>query len=169
MKSSTISSTKTIPPDRKVRILAVNWNENTIGYLAKEEDGEYFYKYDYKGIQEARKNGYSYLIGFKDTRKVYTSKELFPVFKSRIPTKQRRDLAEILASYGIENYDELDLLALSGGRLLTDSISFEEFVPEKSKTRRARREIKRDIRRDVKRDGINRKLDNNEGAEVSGR
>lgn len=116
---------------KDVRILSVNWNQCTIGYLMKEKNGSYFYKYDQRGIQEARRNGYHYMVGFKDTRKVYVSKELFPAFKSRIPSKQRRDLADILARAGIENYDEFDLLALSGGRLLTDAISFEEYEQDK--------------------------------------
>lgn len=130
-----------IREQKDVRILLVNWNKSTIGYLIKEKDGNYFYRYDQKGIQEARKQGYQYMVGFKDTRKVYCSEELFPAFKSRIPTKQRRDLAKILSNLGIENYDEFDLLALSGGRLLTDAISFEEYHPDKSKLdRRLRRE-----------------------------
>lgn len=138
MESKVTSNEKTIPDEIKVRILAVNWNENIIGYLMKENSGNYFFKYDDKGIQEARKNGYPYIIGFKDTRrgKVYASKDLFPVFKSRIPTKQRRDLDDILESYGMENYDEFDLLAFSGGRLFTDAISFAEYTPEILKAKR---------------------------------
>ncbi len=162
MRSNTISKPEPISNDLDVRILAVNWNEQIIGYLMKESQGDYFFKYDYKGIQEARKNGYQYLIGFKDTRKLYVSKELFPVFKSRIPTKQRRDLSNILENLGIEDYDEFDLLASSGGRLLTDSISFKEYVPEKIKdrTRRANADIRRAL--------ISR-LSNRGGMENSGR
>lgn len=126
---------RTLQTPGDIRILLVNWNEKVIGYLVKEGSGNYLYKYDQKGLQEARKLGYQYLIGFKDTRKTYASKELFPTFKSRIPTKQRRDLPNILENLGIDNYDEFDLLASSGGRLLTDAISFEEFVPENAKTR----------------------------------
>lgn len=129
-----MNSMKTLQVAPKdVRVLLVNWNDNNIGYLVKEENGDYLYKYNQKGLSDARKKGYQYLIGFKDTRKgkVYSSKELFPVFKSRIPTRQRRDLDEILAKLGIKDYDEFDLLALSGGKLFTDSISFKECVPNK--------------------------------------
>lgn len=115
-----------------VRILSVKWKDNTIGYLIKEKDGDYLYKYDSKGIQYARSKGYQYLIGFKDIRKVYASQVLFPVFKSRIPTKQRRDLGQIMANLGVESYDEMDILALSKGKLLTDEISFEEYPLTKS-------------------------------------
>lgn len=130
--NSTTSIIRNVPNKNDIRVLLVNWNEKTIGYLMKERGGDYFYKYDHKGLQEARKQGYQYLVGFKDIRKVYTSKDLFPAFKSRIPTKQRRDLPNILAELGIESYDEFDLLALSGGRLLTDAISFEEYFPDKN-------------------------------------
>lgn len=162
MKSSTISSTReALENEKEVRILTVNWNENIIGYLMKEKDGDYYYKYDYKGIQEARKLGYQYLIGFKDIRKVYTSKELFPVFKSRIPTKQRRDLPEILKKIGIENYDELDLLALSGGRLLTDAISFREYLPEEAKNKYPKRTVRKSMtsKRINTREGEDRKVE----------
>lgn len=136
-----IAIPRSIQEQKDARILLVNWNKSIIGYLIKEKDGDYLYKYDQKGIQEARKNGYQYIVGFKDTRKVYSSKELFPAFKSRIPSKQRRDLANILANLGIENYDEFDLLALSGGRLLTDAISFEEYEPDNSRLDRSLRRI----------------------------
>lgn len=123
---------RSIRERKDVRILLVNWNKSTIGYLIREKEGNYLFRYDQRGIQEARKNGYQYIVGFKDTRKVYASDELPTAFKSRIPSKQRRDLANILANLGIENYDEFDLLALSGGRLLTDAISFEEYEPDNS-------------------------------------
>lgn len=163
MKNSTTSNTEPILEENKVRILAVNWNEKIIGYLMKESQGDYFFKYDYKGIQEARKQGYQYLVGFKDIRKLYVSKDLFPVFKSRIPTKQRRDLPKILENLGIESYDEFDLLALSGGRLLTDAISFKECVPEKKKERCRR--VKADMRRRM----VTTRLNDSEGVEINGR
>lgn len=119
-----------VPNQNDIRILSVKWRDNVIGYLMKENGVGYFYKYDKKGMQEAKQNGFPYIIGFKDTRKVYVSKELFPTFKSRVPTTQRRDLSTILADLGMESYDEFDILSLSGGKLLTDAISFEEFVPE---------------------------------------
>lgn len=128
-----MNNIKTVQAPNDVRVLLVNWNEKPIGYLVKGNDGNYLYKYDQKGLQDARKLGYQYLIGFKDTRKTYASKELFPAFKSRIPTKQRRDLPNILASLGMESYDEFDLLASSEGRLLTDAISFKEFIPDNDK------------------------------------
>lgn len=129
--NSTTSNSGTVPSQSDIRILSVNWNENIIGYLVKElQSGAYLYKYDQRGLRESRKQGYTYLVGFKDTRKVYSSKSLFPAFKCRIPTRQRRDLEAIMASLGIETYDEFDLLALSGGRLYTDALSFKEFNPE---------------------------------------
>ena len=115
----------------RVRILMVKSNELLIGYLMKQEGVGYLFKYDKEGISEARQRGYRYLIGFKDLRKTYVSEHLFPAFLSRIPTKQRRDLQDKLASFGIEKYDEFDYLVASKGKLLTDAISVEEFTPEK--------------------------------------
>lgn len=134
--NSNNSNTENTSKQKNIRVLSVNWNENVIGYLIKElETGNYLYKYDQRGLRESRKQGYTYLVGFKDTRKVYASKSLFPAFKSRIPTRQRRDLGQILSSLGTESYDEFELLALSGGRLLTDSISFKEITPDMNKKR----------------------------------
>lgn len=112
--------------ENKVRILSVKWNEQTIGYLMKEDGVGYLFKYDTKGMQAAKLLGYSYLIGFKDTRRTYSSRDLFPAFKSRVPTKQRRDLDEKLKSAGINQYDEFSYLAATGGKLNTDAISLEE-------------------------------------------
>lgn len=134
---STVLNKKNVPEKKNVRILSVNWNDTVIGYLIKElNTGDYLYKYDQSGLKESKKRGYKYLLGFKDTRKVYYSKELFPAFRSRIPSRERRDIATILASLGIKEYDEFDLLALTGGRLFTDAISFKEYQPVKNKQRK---------------------------------
>ena len=95
-----------------IRILTVKWREHDIGYLMREDGVGYLYKYNSEGMKKAKEDGFPYLIGFKDLRKVYASTDLFPVFKSRIPTKQRRNLHEILMS-----------LVATGGRLYTDDIT----------------------------------------------
>lgn len=108
--------------DVDIRILTVKWREHDIGYLMKEHGVGYLYKYNPDGMKKAKEDGFPYLIGFKDLRKVYASTDLFPVFKSRVPTKQRRDLTEKLVSLGFETYDEFDYLVATGGRLYTDDI-----------------------------------------------
>ena len=109
-----------------IRILTVKWREHDIGYLMREVGVGYLYKYNSEGMKKAREDGFPYLIGFKDLRKVYASSDLFPVFKSRIPTKQRRNLHEILLNLGIDSYDEFDYLVATGGRLYTDDITVAE-------------------------------------------
>ena len=127
-------STKTNNND--IRILTVKWRNYEIGYLMKEEGVGYLYKYNIRGLRKARANGYTYLMGFKNVRKAYASKELFPTFKSRIPSKQRRDLDEKLRSLGMKEYDEFDYLVASGGKLHTDAITLEEGITKESKGER---------------------------------
>ena len=54
---------------------------------------------------------------------VYSSNELFPFFKMRIPNKNDE---YIWKSYGITKYDELRLLSLSQAIIPTDSFFVEE-------------------------------------------
>lgn len=109
-----------------IRILTVKWREHDIGYLMKEEGVGYLYKYNNEGMKKAKEDGFPYLIGFRDLRKVYASTDLFPVFRSRIPTKQRRNLHDILMSLGIDSYDEFDYLVATAGKLYTDDITIVE-------------------------------------------
>ena len=113
------------------RVLLVKWKDTVIGLLLKENELGYFFKYYRQGLREAKEQGFSYLIGFKDQRKVYTSKQLFPVFQSRVPTRQRRDLEMMLEKIGLSKYDEFEYLAVTEGKSNTDSISFEEIPIEK--------------------------------------
>ena len=70
---------------------------------------------------------------FKDSDEMYL--KVYP-YTSGWNSPTRRDLDDILESYGMENYDEFDLLAFSGGRLFTDAISFAEYTPEILKAKR---------------------------------
>ena len=56
--------------------------------------------------------------------KVYRSDKMFPVFSCRLPDPKRRDIDSILKKYGMEKYDEYDLLKKSGARLPIDSYEF---------------------------------------------
>lgn len=109
------------------RIATVKWNDIIIGYLIQDREG-YVFKYDCDGITSARKQGYTYLIGFKNLRQVYQSEQLFPVFKSRIPSRQRRNIDQILQELGLEEYNEFDILLAKKGKTNTDSITIEEDV-----------------------------------------
>lgn len=116
-----------IPNKSQSRRISVFWKTIKIGNLIKDEAG-YAYRYDLKGLEEAQSQGYSYLIGFKNPKKIYQSDSLFPVFSSRIPSRQRREIADILNDLGLETYDELALLLASQGRTNTDEISLVEDI-----------------------------------------
>lgn len=109
------------------RIAAVKWNEIEIGYLIRDPEG-YLFKYDKEGMKTANGQGFTYLIGFKNTRQVYQSKKLFAVFTSRIPSKQRRGLDKRLGDLGLEEYDEFEILLATKGKTNTDSITIEEIL-----------------------------------------
>lgn len=132
------------------RIASVKWKEIIIGYLVKDEAG-YLFKYDGDGMQDARSQGYSYLIGFKNLKQIYQSNQLFPVFKSRIPSKQRRDIDKILDELGLEKYDEFDILLAKKGKTNTDSITVEEEFDREKMIENgivSRRGFRRDILRE---------------------
>lgn len=119
----------------KVRILSVKWNENLIGYLMKEYDVGYLFKYDKNAVKAAKEKGFVSIPGLPYINKTYTSKELFQVFKARIPSKQRRNLPEILQKIGIDgtgpdkrDFDDFDYLAKTHAVTLTDFISVDEDI-----------------------------------------
>lgn len=129
-----ISSENNNNPENDSRVLLVKWKDTVIGLLLREKKLGYFFKYYKQGLKEAKEQGFSYLIGFKDQRKLYTSPQLFSVFQSRVPTRQRRDLEMMLEKVGLDEYDEFEYLAATGGKTNTDSISFEEIPIEKIRT-----------------------------------
>lgn len=92
-----------------------------VGQLSK--NGQYEFQYTHE-VEEAIEAGFSPLIPFGDTKKVYTNVELFPVFSSRLPDRKRKDINKILQKYGLEEYDAYELLKMSGARLPIDSLQF---------------------------------------------
>jgi len=91
----------------------------TVGELSK--NGLYEFEYGHE-IEKAIKEGFQLLTSFNDINNKYVSEVLFPVFSSRLPDKKRRDIDEILAKYGLKEYDEYKLLKKSGARLPIDTI-----------------------------------------------
>lgn len=92
-----------------------------VGQLSK--NGQYEFQY-YGEFKEAQEAGFTLLILFSSTEKVYQSKELFSVFKSRLPDRKRKDIDKILNKYGLESYDSYELLKRSGARLPIDNLQF---------------------------------------------
>lgn len=93
-----------------------------VGELSK--NGQYEFSYGNQ-IPEAINAGFELLIPFPNLEQVYHSNDhLFPVFSSRLPDPKRTDIKEILAKYGLENYDAYNLLKASGARLPIDNLEF---------------------------------------------
>lgn len=92
-----------------------------VGQLTK--NGQYEFKYG-EEFEEAKEAGFRPLVSFEKPDKVYTCKELFPVFASRLPDRKRRDIKKILEKYGLEKYDAYQLLKKSGAKLPIDNLQF---------------------------------------------
>lgn len=103
----------------------INKNKYLLGVLKKE--GEYFYfKLNYDGLKNAMQHGCFGVGNIDISSELHKSKELFSFFKNRIPQKDNVNIKEILEQYSIQEYDEIELLKKTQGRLLTDRYYLEE-------------------------------------------
>lgn len=89
-----------------------------IGELTKNNKG-YIFKY----IPEApdKSEGFLKVPTFKDFDKIYKSENLFLFFANRLYDRGRPDLQKILESYGLNEYDEWELLKATRAKLMTDN------------------------------------------------
>lgn len=94
-----------------------------IGELAKE-DNEYIFKYTPE--QTDKPIGFLKVPTFKDMDKTYKSENLFLFFVNRLFDKARPDLPQLLESYGLNSYDEWELLKATKAKLLTDGYELSE-------------------------------------------
>lgn len=92
-----------------------------IGELSK--NGKYEFLYNHS-IKEAINAGFKLILPFNNIEEKYSSDVLFPAFRTRIPDKRRKDIKNILARYGLTEYNEYELLKKSGGKLPIDNIEF---------------------------------------------
>lgn len=106
----------------------------TIGELSK--NGKYEFRY-IDEINEAIKRGFKPFISMEHIDKIYCSDELFPIFSSRLPESNRKDITKILEKYNLKEYNAFELLKRSGTKLPIDTLEFIEpiFDDEKSFTR----------------------------------
>ena len=104
-----------------------------VGELKRQDGFIFFYTQDYK---KAKEMGWGMLRPFPE-EKIYRSDRMFPVFSCRLPDPKRRDIDSILKEYGMEEYDEYDLLKKSGAKLPIDSYEFIDpiFPDDESVTR----------------------------------
>ena len=76
-----------------------------------------------KGAREAAgKSGFEALDDFPDLNQIYRSPNLFPMFKNRVMTSQRRSFQDYLKQLAIEHSDPdpMEILAVDGGYRTTD-------------------------------------------------
>ena len=89
-----------------------------------KENGKFYFKYILENVKEAQKHGFSLLVAFPNIESIYENSQLFASFGARLPDKRRPEIKEILSTYGMEEYDEFELLKRSGAKLPTDNYEF---------------------------------------------
>ncbi len=101
-----------------------------IGQLWRSE-GYYFFGYRRELVREAIDAGFQLLPEFPEYKGLedpYRAPYLFRTFQQRIPPPSRSDYGQILESWGLSQSDDpFEILARSGGILLTDRIELSEY------------------------------------------
>ena len=99
-----------------------------IGRLdADVENARYQFRYT-GGAERAEKAGFPLLVEFPWLEKNYESSKLFAMFSNRVMWPSRPDFKEYLKSLALtEDSDPIDMMAVSGGRRVTDF--YEVFPP----------------------------------------
>ena len=93
---------------------------------ADVENSEFEFRY-IRGADRARREAhFDLIVGFPQMESVYRSGELFPIFQNRVLSPKRPDFREYLKALDLgEHADPMQMLAVNGGRRMTDS--FEVF------------------------------------------
>ncbi len=90
---------------------------------ADTENSEYRFRYVGGAARAAREANFHPLVGFPDWDWDYRSPELFPVFKNRVLSPKRPDFEEYLRALDLTgNADPIAMLAVNGGRRMTDTL-----------------------------------------------
>jgi len=71
-------------------------------------------------LKKATHHGCFGIGNIKFLKNKYISKELFPFFSNRIPSREHPKIDSILKKYGLKKYDEMELLSVTEARLATD-------------------------------------------------
>ena len=98
-------------------------NKYKVAELYKQENTFYF-KYIMENMEEAQKAGFKLLVAFPKIDVLYHNPKLFANFAARLPEPTRPEIKEILATYGMAEYDDFELLKRSGAKLPTDDYEF---------------------------------------------
>lgn len=112
-----------------INSLVVLWEDEPVGLL--ERSGRfYIFRYlpGYTGDCAYLELVFPQLRGDPTTAAVALG--LWPTFAKRIPQRSRPDYADMMAEWGCANEDPFEILAKSGGRLVTDRLSLRLPEPE---------------------------------------
>ena len=96
-----------------------------LGILEKIND-EYVFKINEEELKNAIKLGCMGIGNFDLLKSEYRNKELFSFFKNRIPAKDNINIKETLEELELKEYDEMELLKLTGAELITDNYYMKE-------------------------------------------
>ena len=99
-----------------------------IGALYKRSEKYYFKLVKGYTSLKSKINFPSNIFLFKNENTIYESKELFSIFKVRLPNiKQytKQELQELLKEYDLEKYNEFEMLRKTKGRLKLDNFILE--------------------------------------------
>jgi len=106
-------------------ILKLKWRDikNNVHFLGEltRDEGKYYFRVNEEGVKKAVENGCFGIGALNLNNKFHVSDELFTFFKMRIPPHDRTDIEEILKEYGLKEYDEMELLKVTKGMLMTDN------------------------------------------------
>ena len=97
----------------------IKQNEYMLGKLYKENE-KYHFEINEEELKKATHKG---CFGIGELNLLYNHHEsdtLFAFFKRRIPQKNNEYIEEILKELDMKEYDEMELLAKTGGILNTD-------------------------------------------------
>jgi hypothetical protein len=104
---------------------------HVIGQLTRERSGAPFRFWYEPDLASAFKHGFALLPAFPEHRtgeRPYEARYLFATFADRIPSPHRTDAKQMLAAWGVEQYDDqFEILAKSGGLRATDRLELSEY------------------------------------------
>jgi hypothetical protein len=99
------------------------------------EKPSYRFRYTQGALTAKQDVGFSPLLAFPDFQKDYRSGELFPLFRNRVISPNRRDFDEYIAWLDLDRNraDPIEILAVSGGQRATDNLEvFPKIITDQS-------------------------------------
>lgn len=110
--------------------LILKWSSNSgniysLGILSKQKN-TYIFEINESELKKAIQDGCMGIGNFSLLNKVEKSTELFQFFKTRIVSKESWKVEGLLKKYGLQEYDEMKILAKTKGKSINDRYWVEE-------------------------------------------